>query len=91
MNMLLEVLMEIIAEGVIEGGKSKAIPKAIRYILFVLVCILFLSVIGLFLFLGLMSHYIFWLNIIFLSLAVASTCYFVKLARQVILKFREGN
>lgn len=50
MNMLLEVLMEIIAEGVIEGGKSKAIPKAIRYILFVLVCILFLSVIGLFLF-----------------------------------------
>lgn len=89
--MLLEVLMEIIVEGVIEGGKSKAIPKTVRNILFVFACVLFSSVIGVFLYLGLMSRYSFWLNIVFLGLAVAITRFFAKFTREDILKLREGN
>lgn len=89
MNILLEALMKIIMDGVIEDTKSRAVPKAVRYVLFGFICMLFLSVMGLFLYLGLKSHNGFWVSVVFLGFAVTIASFLTKLTREVILKLRE--
>lgn len=52
MEFLFEILFELILEGGVAASQSKKVPKAVRGFLIVLISALFLSVIGLILFIG---------------------------------------
>lgn len=49
MELLFEIILDLILEGSIEASLSKKVPKIIRYLLIVLICLFFIIVIlGLF-------------------------------------------
>ena len=52
MEFLFEILLELILEGTMEASQNKKVPKAVRVFLIVLISALYLSVIGLILFIG---------------------------------------
>ena len=52
MEFLFEILFELILEGGVAASQSKKVPKAVRVFLIVLISALYLSVIGLILFIG---------------------------------------
>lgn len=55
MEFLFEILFELFFDGVIEGSKSRRIPKVVRYSLIALVILLYLAVIGLVVFTGVLA------------------------------------
>ena len=52
MEFLFEILLELILEGTMTASQNKKVPKAVRVFLIVLISALYLSVIGLILFIG---------------------------------------
>ena len=52
MEFLFEILLELILEGTMTARQNKKVPKAVRVFLIVLISALYLSVIGLILFIG---------------------------------------
>ena len=52
MEFLFEILLELILEGTMMASQNKKVPKAVRVFLIVLISALYLSVIGLILFIG---------------------------------------
>ena len=52
MDLLFEFLVELIFGGITEASKSKRVPKPIRYILIALISMLYLSIIGLIIWIG---------------------------------------
>ncbi len=55
MEYLFEIILELLFEGSIEISKSKKIPKYIRYPLIAIIASFFLAIIGLILFVGIIS------------------------------------
>lgn len=52
MELLFEILLDLISEGVSEASQSKKVPKPVRYIAIGLVVLFFVAVPGLILFMG---------------------------------------
>lgn len=52
MELLFEILLDLISEGVSEASQSKKVPKPVRYIAIGLVVLFFVAVLGLILFMG---------------------------------------
>lgn len=52
MEILFEILLDLLSEGVTEASLSKKVPKPVRYIAIVLVVLFFAAVLGLILFMG---------------------------------------
>ena len=52
MEFLFEILLELILEGTMTASQNKKVPTAVRVFLIVLISALYLSVIGLILFIG---------------------------------------
>ena len=52
MDFIFELIIDLLLESSIEASKSSKIPKPIRIFLFLLVCLFFLSVIALIIWLG---------------------------------------
>ncbi|MBQ8170410.1 MAG: hypothetical protein IJZ95_00320 [Oscillospiraceae bacterium] len=55
MDILFEFIIELILEGTIELSKSIKVPKFIRYPLIVIIALLFIGVIGIIMFAGIVS------------------------------------
>lgn len=56
MEIILEILIELILEGTMEASKNKKVPKIIRYPLIFLIVLLFIGVIGLIFFTGILAY-----------------------------------
>lgn len=56
MEIIFEILIELILEGTVEASKNKKIPKVVRYPLIFLIVLLFIGVIGLVLFTGILAY-----------------------------------
>lgn len=56
MEIVFEILIELIMEGTIEVSKNKKVPKIIRYPLIFLIVLLFIGVIGLVFFTGILAY-----------------------------------
>lgn len=52
MEFLIEGILDLILEGSVEASKSKKVPKTIRYILIVSISLVFISIVGLIIWLG---------------------------------------
>ncbi len=52
MDFIIELILELLIEGTFEASQSKSIPKGIRYPLIVLIALIFVAVIGLVVFFG---------------------------------------
>lgn len=55
MEFLIEILLELIAEGTVELSKSVKVPKYIRYSLIGIIVLFFIAIIGIVLFVGFMA------------------------------------
>lgn len=56
MEIIFEILIELILEGTVEASKNKKIPKVVRYPLIFIIVLLFIGVIGLVLFTGILAY-----------------------------------
>ena len=52
MDIIIGILVDLFFDGGLEAGKSKKVPKPIRYFIYFLILLFFISVIGLIIWIG---------------------------------------
>lgn len=83
MEFLIEFILELVLEGSIEASKSSKVPKPIRMMLVLILCIFFLSIIGLMMYVATISLK----ENIYLAILMYFLSLFMLIA--VIIKFKK--
>ncbi len=91
MDFLIEILLDLITEGVMEGAKSKAVPKSIRFVLFGIIFAFFLCMLGLFFYFGRTVDRNILVKALFFGLAVMIAFFLFVLTKNFVALIREGK
>lgn len=92
MDLIIELILQLAFVGADESIKCRKIPKAIRYILLLIIALDFLAVIGLLVFAGVL---LFNENALFsglmMALSIAMTIFIVNKIKKAIVLFKNEN
>lgn len=86
MDILIEFIVEIVMEVAIEGAKSKKVPKVIRLILFGIIFLFALSLMALFIYLGVAIDSNIIIKLIFLAVALIAFIFLISFIKELIEK-----
>lgn len=89
MDFLIEILLDLISEGVMEGAKSKGVPKSVRYVLFGIIFVFFLCMMVLFIYLGRMVDGSILVEALFFGLAFMLAVFLIRFSKNFLLSIRE--
>ena len=84
MDFLIELIVELLFEGAVEGSKSKRLPKGLRYFLFAIISMIFLFTSILLFYIGIVIPVPGGIKLLLLALGIFCIRYLFVLAKKVV-------